>query len=155
VLTGLNPAKGPVSGGNTVTITGQNLLNPVSVSFGGAAATNITEISSTELTAEAPAGSGGTQVTVTTPGGPSNPLPYTYLPALTLSGIAPAQGPTSAGNVVTLTGTGLAFTTNVTFGATPAAFSVVSDTEVTATVPSGAAGTVNVTVTTPGERARH
>jgi IPT/TIG domain-containing protein len=150
VLTALTPAKGPVAGGNNVTITGQNLLNPVSVSFGAAAATNITEVSSTELTAEAPAGSGGKQVTVTTPGGASNPLPYTYLQAPTLSGVAPAQGPSSGGNIVTLTGTGLAYTTEVTIGGSAVAFSVFSDTEVTATVPSGAAGTVNVTVTTPG-----
>jgi hypothetical protein len=150
VLTALSPDKGPEPGGNTVTITGQNLLNPVSVSFGGAAATDITEISSTTLTAKAPAGSGGTQVTVTTPGGLSNPLPYAYLHAPTLSGIAPTQGPASSGTIVTLTGTGLAYTNQVTIGATAAAFSVFSDTEVTATVPAGAPGVVNVTVTMPG-----
>jgi hypothetical protein len=150
VLTDLSSAKGPVSGGNTVTITGLNLLNPTSVSFGEVTATDITEISSTQLTAEAPAGSGGTQVTVTTPGGTSNPLPYSYLQAPVLIDITPAQGPTSAGDIITLEGTRLAFTTSVTIGATPVAFTVFSDTEVTATVPSGPAGAVNVTVTTPG-----
>jgi hypothetical protein len=51
---------------------------------------------------------------------------------------------------VTITGTGLAYTEQVTFNGTPAPFGVVSDTTVTATSPpSGAAGTVDVVLTGP------
>lgn len=56
-------------------------------------------------------------------------------------------GPVGGGTVVTLEGTGFTGTTAVDFGATPAtAFTVVSDSEITATSPAGT-GTVNVTVT--------
>ncbi|MFF8786351.1 IPT/TIG domain-containing protein, partial [Streptomyces sp. NPDC015125] len=50
---------------------------------------------------------------------------------------------------MTVTGTGFTGATAVRFGATPApSFTVVSDTQITATTPPGT-GTVQVTVTTP------
>jgi uncharacterized repeat protein (TIGR03803 family) len=58
----------------------------------------------------------------------------------------PAQG--NAGTNVLILGNGLTGATNVTFRGVPAAFNVVSDTEITATVPTGAA-TGAVVVTTP------
>jgi uncharacterized repeat protein (TIGR03803 family) len=58
----------------------------------------------------------------------------------------PAQG--NAGTNVLILGNGLTGATNVTFDGVSAAFSVVSDTEMTATVPTGAA-TGAVVVTTP------
>ena len=53
---------------------------------------------------------------------------------------------------VTINGTGLIQATSVKFGTVQATtFSVVSDSEVTADVPSGlAAGTVTISITTPG-----
>ncbi|GFE11939.1 hypothetical protein Scani_82070 [Streptomyces caniferus] len=52
---------------------------------------------------------------------------------------------------MTITGTGLAATDQVTFNGTPAPFAVLSDTTVTATSPpSGTEGTFGVTVTGPG-----
>jgi uncharacterized repeat protein (TIGR03803 family) len=58
----------------------------------------------------------------------------------------PAQG--NAGTNVIILGNGLTGATNVTFDGISAAFSVVSDTEMTATVPTGAT-TGAVIVTTP------
>ena len=53
--------------------------------------------------------------------------------------------------LVTLVGTGLLGATGVSFGATPAAdFVVANAATIIAAVPVGTAGTVNVTVTTPG-----
>ena len=77
---------------------------------------------------------------------------YTYNgPSLT--NVNPARGPLSGGNQVTLTGSGFTGTTGatgVTFGGTDAtAYTVNSDTSITATVPGGS-GTVNVVVNTPG-----
>ena len=59
--------------------------------------------------------------------------------------------PTSGkvGSRVVILGNGLTGTTAVTFNGTTAAFSVVSDTEITATVPNGAT-TGKLRVTTPG-----
>ncbi|WP_093464014.1 IPT/TIG domain-containing protein [Streptomyces melanosporofaciens] len=56
----------------------------------------------------------------------------------------------NAGTTVTLFGSGLTTTSTVLFDTTPTSFTVVSDTWVTAIAPSGAAGPVNVRVTTPG-----
>jgi uncharacterized protein (TIGR03437 family) len=51
--------------------------------------------------------------------------------------------------LVTITGTGLKQATKVTFDGKSATFTVISDTEVTADVPTGAA-TGKITVTTKG-----
>lgn len=53
-----------------------------------------------------------------------------------VSSFTPAQGP--AGTSVTLTGSHFTDATTVTFNGSPASFTVVSDTSITATVPSGA-----------------
>ncbi|MFG2917904.1 IPT/TIG domain-containing protein [Kitasatospora sp. NPDC048298] len=73
-------------------------------------------------------------------------------PAPAVTGLAPDHGPLAGGTKVVLTGTHLTGTTAVNFGTTPAtAFTVDSDTQITATTPAGsAAGPVDVTVTTPG-----
>ncbi|MGH3750219.1 MAG: IPT/TIG domain-containing protein, partial [Micromonosporaceae bacterium] len=150
-LTSVNPQSGPLSGGNTVTLTGTSLAGTTGVTFGATPATSFTAVSATEITAVAPPGAAGpVQVTATTGGGTSNPVFYTYLAAPAVTTLSPDQGPTFGGNTVTLTGTGFTETTAVTFGAAPAAFTVVSDSQLTAVAPPGSAGPVNVSVTTPG-----
>jgi len=133
-----------------VTLTGANLLGASAVRFGATNAASFTVVSSTQITATSPPGTGGAPITVTTPGGTSNPLPFAYVPAPALSSLVPLSGPTSAGTVVTLNGTNLATATQVTFGGVAVGFTVVSDTQITATVPAGAAGAVPVSVTTMG-----
>lgn len=55
------------------------------------------------------------------------------------------------GDLVTITGSGLLEATAVAFGAVPAAeFVVAGGATIIAAMPAGTAGTVNVTVTTPG-----
>jgi hypothetical protein len=49
--------------------------------FGSAAATSFTVVSDTSIVAVSPAGSGTVQVTVTTGGGTSNGLAYTFVSA--------------------------------------------------------------------------
>ncbi len=71
----------------------------------------------------------------------------------TISQIAPATGPTTGGTVVTITGTNFTGTSEVEFGTIPAAFTVNSDTSITATAPAYAAGTVDVTVYNAGASA--
>jgi plastocyanin len=65
--------------------------------------------------------------------------------------VAPAKGPASGGTSVKITGTSFTGATSVKFGSAGASsFKVVSATSVTAVSPSGqAAGTVDITVTTP------
>lgn len=119
----------------------------------GATRAVIQTVSDTQLTvraAGAPA-PGGVAVTVITPGGTTDGLSYTYLDPSTVTSVSPNTGPTTGGTEVTIIGTGLADTDQVTFNGTPAAFAVISDTTLTATTPpSGTDGTVDVTVTGPG-----
>jgi uncharacterized protein YhjY with autotransporter beta-barrel domain len=74
-------------------------------------------------------------------------------PAPTVSAVNPVNGSTVGGTSVTITGSGFTYaagTGAVKFGSTVASYTVNSDSSITATAPAGTAGTVNVTVTTPG-----
>jgi outer membrane protein assembly factor BamB len=78
VVTSLGSLFGPSAGGNTVTITGGNFAAGATVSFGTAAATNVTVVSATQITATAPAYAGlddrgPVAVSVSNPGGASSP----------------------------------------------------------------------------------
>ena len=69
----------------------------------------------------------------------------------TVTGLSPNVGSTAGGNSVTITGTNFTGATGVSFGGTAATgVTVNSATSITATAPARAAGTINVTVTTPG-----
>ena len=148
VITGISPVQGPTAGGTAVTVTGTGFTGATGVLFGAVSAA-FTVVSSTQITATAPAGSGSVSVTVTTPGGTSSGATYSYLAVPAVSSISPVQGPSTGGNTVTITGTGFAGVSAVLFGAVSAAFTVVSSTQITATAPAGS-GSVSVTVTTPG-----
>jgi hypothetical protein len=69
----------------------------------------------------------------------------------TLAAVNPPSGPTDGGNTVTITGFSfISSNTTVSFGGIPATnVVIISNTSLTATVPPGVGGTVDVTVTTP------
>jgi len=73
-------------------------------------------------------------------------------PGPTVASIQPAEGPLTGGTEVRITGTHFTNSSTVSFGSTEAtAVHVESPTQITATSPAAAAaGTVDVTVTTPG-----
>ncbi len=69
-LTAVSPNSGPVAGGTAVTISGAAFQFGATVTFGAAAATNVTVVGPTQITAVSPAGPpGSVAVTVTNPGG--------------------------------------------------------------------------------------
>ncbi len=153
-VTKLSPKTGPGGGGTAVTITGTGLSGTKYVFFGSSPATHVVVDSATEVTADAPSGSGTVAVTaVTGTGGVStagSKDTFTYL-APTITSISPTKGSTAGGKTVTITGTNLGGATGVTFGSTAASsFTVNSETQITAVTPAESAGTVPVTVTTPG-----
>ncbi|MGW7486218.1 beta strand repeat-containing protein [Streptomyces sp. NPDC054786] len=151
VLTGIAPPSGPLSGGNTVTLTGVHLVEATAVRFGSTVATAFTVVSDTQITVVVPAGAAGSvDVTVSTAGGTGTGVSYTYLAAPVVTTVVPNQGPTSGGITLTLTGTRLAQATTVLLGAALAGFTVVSDSHLVVDALPGAAGPVDVTVTTPG-----
>ena len=72
-------------------------------------------------------------------------------PAPTVTAVSPSSGPTTGGTSVTVTGTSLTGASSVKFGSAAAtAFTVNSDTSITATAPAGQVGAVDVTVATAG-----
>jgi hypothetical protein len=151
-VTRVSPASGPRSGGTIVTITGTNLTGATAVGFGSTVASSFTVDSDTQITATAPAGTGTVDATVTTPSGTSSTGAtdqYTYgdsdVPGV--SSVSPSSGPTAGGTSVTITGSGLANATDVKFGANSATITSNTATQIIATAPAGAAGTVHVTVT--------
>src|SRR5208283_3163082 len=145
-VTGVSPASGPVLGGATVTITGTDLANATAVEFGNTAAT-ITSDTATQIVATSPAGAAGTvDIIVVTAGGTSASTSadhFTYVSALAVTGVSPASGPVLGGTTVTITGTGLASATAVEFGNTAATITNDTATQIVATSPAGAAGTVD------------
>jgi subtilase family serine protease len=67
----VTPAGGPAKGGTRVTIRGSNFVGTVSVHFGAKRATGVRVLSSSDMTADAPSGSGSVYVTVSALGGSS------------------------------------------------------------------------------------
>jgi hypothetical protein len=71
-VTGISPASGSSTGGDTVIITGTGFIPGYTrVYFGSSAAAVATVDSGTQLTATSPPGSGTVDITVMTPAGPS------------------------------------------------------------------------------------
>jgi hypothetical protein len=141
------------TGDTSVSITGEGLQTLASVSIDGTPE-SATPGTGTGVTVPTSALSLGTHTIVaTTSWGASNTLSFVVVarpPAPQVTGISPASVPTAGGSV-TITGSGLLGATAVSFGSVAAtAFTVVDDTEITASVPAHTAGAATVAVTTPG-----
>jgi hypothetical protein len=67
-----------------------------------------------------------------------------------VSGVSPSSGSTAGGEAVTISGSDLDGATGVSFGGTPAPSFTASPTQITATAPARAQGTIHVQVTGPG-----
>jgi hypothetical protein len=151
----INPKAGPMGGGKHVTVTGSGFTGATAVNFGTTAASNLTVASDSQLTVTSPPTkvTGTVDVTVTTPTGTSTATPadqYAYAdPAVKpeVTDVSPKTGPATGGQVVTVTGRGLAGVTTVRFGEIPASnLTVASDTQLTVTSPPGEASPVPVPV---------
>jgi hypothetical protein len=146
VISGFTPAKGPV--GATVTIAGTGLSGTTKVTIGGVPAP-FTVVSPTSVYATVPTEADTGTIQLTSPQGSWTTARW-FAVVPTLSGFSPAGGP--VGTTVTLTGSGFTGATGVAFNGTAAAFTVVSSTQITATVPSGAS-TGRLSVSTPAGKA--
>ncbi|WP_184349206.1 IPT/TIG domain-containing protein, partial [Streptomyces olivoverticillatus] len=150
-VTGLTPTAGPLAGGTTVTINGTNLEGATTVTFGGTAGTITAATGSTiTVTTPAKATAGQVAIVVTTPGGSTDNLTFTYTAAPTITGVTPSAGTTAGGAVVGITGTNLDTTTRVTFGSNAVpTLAPLTSTKLAVITPAGSLGLVNVTVTNP------
>lgn len=122
--------------GAKVGILGQGFGSSSVVKFDGVAAASFTRQGTTFISATVPAGALTGKVTVTTGATRlTSNVAFRVTPAF--ASFSPPDGP--VGTPVTLTGTGLSQTTEVTFGGVAATkVTVNSDTQVTADVPTGA-----------------
>jgi uncharacterized repeat protein (TIGR03803 family) len=132
--------------GAQVGILGQGFSSASVVEFGGTKATSAELTGSTYILATVPTGALTGDVTVTT-GSTVLSTTAIYKITPTYKSFTPPSGP--VGTVVTFNGTGLTQTTKVTIDKKSAPFTVVSDSEITATVPTGTA-TGKIVVTTKG-----
>ncbi|MFE1171758.1 IPT/TIG domain-containing protein [Streptomyces sp. NPDC058773] len=151
VILDVSPSSGPLAGGGTVTVTGRNLTTATSVLFGDTAVVP-TVLSDSALTAVGPAhAEGAVSLVVVAQGGTDTASgTFAFVDTPTVTGFSPLTGLPAGGTLVDLTGTGLATTTGVTFGAVPAAFAVLSDNRVAAVAPSQSPGAVSISLTTTG-----
>lgn len=148
-ISSINPTSGPTAGGTTVTLSGTGFIAPVTVTVGGASATNVTVLDDTSVSFDTPAGSAGSALVVLTSVGQTASTTYTYItPAPTVSSISPSSGARSGGTNVTITGTGFQSGATVTIGgASATSVTVVDDTQITAVTPVGGSAAANVVVT--------
>jgi hypothetical protein len=150
-VTAVSPNSGSAGGGTGVTITGTNFASGATVTFGGSAATNVTVVSSTSITAKTPShGAGTVSVVVKNSDGQTGTLNsgYSYAnPAPSVTSVSPNSGSSGGATGVTITGTNFLSGATVSFGGAAAAnVNVVSSTSITATTPTHATGAVNVVV---------
>lgn len=152
----VTPAHGPLSGGTFVDIAGGNFDGATAVDFGTTPAPTGWFVKGPDtIRAIAPASGAGTVVvTVTTGGGTSSSTAtstnvFTYVSGPTIQSVSPGVGATTGGTRVTIAGQGFSGATSVTFGGSPAGFTLDSPTEISAIAPSGpsSGGTVPVVVT--------
>jgi uncharacterized repeat protein (TIGR03803 family) len=129
--------------GKTIEILGQGFTGTTGVSFNGVAAT-FTFVSGTYLTAVVPTGATTGSVTVKTPGGTLTSNKTFRVTPVILS-FSPTSGKVDTS--VVITGNSLLQTNKVTFGGVKATtFTVNSNSQVKATVPTGAvSGKIGVT----------
>ncbi|HEX6505760.1 MAG TPA: choice-of-anchor tandem repeat GloVer-containing protein [Terriglobales bacterium] len=132
--------------GNSLDILGQGFSNATGVKFGTGPGTFVAG-NDTYMTATVATGSTTGHVTVLEPAG-NLASPQTFKVIPTISGFNPSSG--QVGTSVVITGTSFLQTTAVKFGGVKATvFTVNSDSQITAIVPTGAV-TGKVVVTTKG-----
>jgi large repetitive protein len=151
-ITEIKPTSGPV--GTTVAITGVGFNSSSTVSFGGVAGTGVKVVSGTVIHANVPAGLASGTVAPVTVKNTTAPVgtvqaqkSFTVTPSIapTISSFTPTSGP--VGTSVTITGAHFSGAKAVKFnGVAAPSITIVSDTSIKATVPTGATtGPISVT----------
>jgi hypothetical protein len=156
ILTSINPSSGLVAGGESVTIYGKRFDGATDVKFGPTTATSFSVVNSTTITTIVPPRPvGSVNVFVTNSSGTNAAsVVYNYtavpLPVPVITDINPSVGPTSGGTPVNIIGQNFTSATSVTFnGVVGTGLSIISDTAIAVTTPSGVSGAAVVVVTTP------
>ncbi len=136
--------------GEIVTISGSNLALLTSAEFAGGVAASIQPVSETSVRVVVPAGAMSGPIVLKNAYGQGSSRTIFRLRASLLPVLDPLPpGTVSPGQIVTITGRNFFDVTQVRIGVVAAAFTVVSATEMTFTVPENAV-TARVNLTSPG-----
>ncbi|MHC5019417.1 MAG: IPT/TIG domain-containing protein [Planctomycetota bacterium] len=155
-LTAVSPGGGPNGGGTLLNLTGTNFTAGATVTVGGVAASNVTVLSATQITAVSPSlapAIGAQTVQVVLPDTQTATLAAAFIatgPTPSIASVSPAGGPNGGGTLITITGANFVAGATVTVGGVAASgVSVVSANSITATTASvaPAVGPVAVVVT--------
>lgn len=162
VIGSVSPNSGPTTGGTLVTITGSGFVTGASVVFGNAYSPLVTVVSSTQIVATTPAGSGVGNVTVINPDGTAatTSSPFTFTNGTTsgtnpvsITGLSQVAGSTGSATVY-ITGTGFLPNPSVTIGGIAVtSVGVVSSTLIAAVVPTGTSLATATVLNTDGTSA--
>ncbi len=150
-VTGMDPASGPLVGGETVTITGTNLTD-ATVTIGDAECV-VSSSQDDSVECVVPAGVAGNATVVVSKGDGTDTVPggYTYIAPPTVDVVTPNEGPTVGGEEITISGAELENATVTIDGQPCTSVEVAEDGDsLTCTTPPGTRGNVTVEVTTPG-----
>jgi uncharacterized delta-60 repeat protein len=143
----ITPESGTV--GSEVVVSGSRLAGLTSATFGGGVAAAITPVSETEVKLVVPTGAMSGRITVQNAhGDASSTTVFRVAPGSPHTITSIPSAPVAVGGTFTLTGTHLHEVTSVRIGVLNAAFTVISATEMTVTVPPNAA-TARVILTGP------
>jgi hypothetical protein len=134
--------------GATVSLSGSGLSAITRATFNGVAAASFTAINDSTLTAAVPYGAGSGPITVTGPAGAAS-IPFTVLPPA-IASVSPAAA-VAPGTGISINGQGFLDATGVSIGGVATGCSIISGTQLTATVPAGLRPTsaIGVTVSSP------
>jgi hypothetical protein len=146
----LSSSAGPLASATT-TLTGSNLVTTTGVSFGATPAASFDVVNDTTVDVVAPTVTTPASVplSVTTRGGTTNGLTFTFVAAPTVTTMDPTAGPDYGGTASTVTGTNFSDVTDVIYGTDSAAFQLIDDSTLISYSPGGT-GTVTITVLSPG-----
>jgi hypothetical protein len=148
-ITSIQPINGSSSGGTKVVITGTGFSSVTHANFGGVSAGTMAVDNDTQITATAPAHSGGkVDIEVTTSSGHKASLPsaFTYQD-LAVASVTPAAGSAAGGTPITIRGSGFAPSTAVKIGGAPASsVSVIDSNSLSAFTPQGNIGVADIEV---------
>ena len=136
IITGFTPAIGPT--GSVVILSGGDFTGTTAVKFNGVNASAFSVTAASQIHATVPTTATTGPLSVTTPTGTATSGSNFVLSGLApiITGFSPFGG--KVGDPVVITGLNFTTATNVSFNGTNAAFAVTSDTQISATVPTGA-----------------
>lgn len=139
VVTKIEPAEGPATGGTAIAITGTGFSGNTKVLIGGKPAIGVQVVADDQVLATTPPGVYGSQPVhvVNERGAGLLKNGFFYTAAPTVTSLSPAAGPTLGGSQVTVYGTGLDKNTQLRFGEALATLTEVGKGFVKVVTPPG------------------